>query len=1294
MQQDLLVPELTVYELLSMAASLQLKNLPKEERERRVEEAIEFLSLKDLRNRRIGRLEENLLSGGQRRRITLAIEGILSHHKILYLDEPTTGLSANDANQLIDLLQRLAKERQTTILLSIHQPRANVFLNYVDKLLLLDRGRTVFFGSPKNIRNFFADTGFPLTVQDYSNPADLMMDRISNSKIASTLVTYWNDNSSKYVNENNEINAEIKIEDDLVSENPFLKFLHNIKITFRNSIIETLLLYQFGYRIMKRRKKVFLYGIFIEMGYSIFRGLIFSELKDETAYISDRFSSVFRSVDTGSTGFAWLELYVELIPLSDRDLLVSRYGPVSFCIMWVTMTLIRSIFLSIANLIVYYWIAGLLPIFTHFLLFLVISTFYKTTQFSLLVFFAAITGSSAAAASLMMILEATLFINSGFYVPRDIIFTPLRWVMTTSMYYYAYEALSWIDISQRTFKCVPAPQEFVYCTENVSGEEFLTIRGFKEQLSLDYSVVCLWAVFPLCLFCFYNIFRVYSMQRRSRSLYSNNDRKIPQINNHEERKKIETNDTIKNDKKSLHRNVDDVEYDSEDEDFELNLLANNDVETNGFNEQKNILNSNFMNELVDDQNIELKEANLIIPVSLESVLQPAQKIRQNQLMQLFSNFFSNSDDGGEDGCAQKHFLESYDYHIINIRFVVSAKRFLFFTRNSAILLHNITATFEKGSITAILGPSGSGKSTLLQSISGFMHTSSCRKLYGDIYIDNHRIKSPDWPLNIVSFMGQFADLYLYTGLTIKQTLKFIAELQLPSSITYQQKKLFIRILLTTLRLEKVQSNIIGPIYQRSISGGQLRRLSLASDILLRRSKIIILDEPTSGLSASGAAEIISLLFNLAYLLKYTVILSIHQPRTEILYSFDNIMVLSKGRVVYYGNPKRISEYFASLGKPLPINENIADSLMDIVVQDEEIVGNKTEINTVNNNGEEIELVFNEEERLLVKSFVPPPPPHIEIENKERIKQLREELKKGWVPSGIKQICMLVDRRFEIICNFLVFSLHFHIFSIFVALVISLFLFRIDNTAENVQYLIAACLVVSNFWLFLNTFSLFADVSLKPIITFEFSYRRYQTFFGYAIHLLFVLIESSISAIIYTTISFWMIGFDDRFFSFVLVGLSTILAAWTIIAYQYAIVWFFKRIDTMTIITTITFYSFGTDMSGFICHINHIPVYMRWMTYLSFQRYLVEMSMFAFLRDREFPCDGEPSYVIPLCPAPGIDFLGVYGYSTDPYLRDILITLGATLIFFIVGFISYNNNFFHWRICKSRKQSRHVQRDIN
>ena len=99
-------------------------------------------------------------------------------------------------------------------------------------------------------------------------------------------------------------------------------------------------------------------------------------------------------------------------------------------------------------------------------------------------------------------------------------------------------------------------------------------------------------------------------------------------------------------------------------------------------------------------------------------------------------------------------------------------------------------------------------------------------------------------------------------------------------MSHAEKALLINHLLDVLRLTEVKHNVIGPAGERSLSGGQLRRIALGTEILLRRSKILLLDEPTSGLSASGVAEIVAILEALAKTLQYTVIITIHQPHGD------------------------------------------------------------------------------------------------------------------------------------------------------------------------------------------------------------------------------------------------------------------------------------------------------------------------------------------------------------------------------------------------------------------------------
>merc|ERR1712137_971092 len=75
------------------------------------------------------------VSGGERKRLSIAIE-LLRAPAVLFLDEPTTGLDANTSLQLVSLLKRLAHKFQYTVISSIHQPRAQIFSQFDDLLIL------------------------------------------------------------------------------------------------------------------------------------------------------------------------------------------------------------------------------------------------------------------------------------------------------------------------------------------------------------------------------------------------------------------------------------------------------------------------------------------------------------------------------------------------------------------------------------------------------------------------------------------------------------------------------------------------------------------------------------------------------------------------------------------------------------------------------------------------------------------------------------------------------------------------------------------------------------------------------------------------------------------------------------------------------------------------------------------------------------------------------------------------------------------------------------------------------
>ena len=97
--------------------------------------------------------------------------------------------------------------------------------------------------------------------------------------------------------------------------------------------------------------------------------------------------------------------------------------------------------------------------------------------------------------------------------------------------------------------------------------------------------------------------------------------------------------------------------------------------------------------------------------------------------------------------------------------------------------------------------------------------------------------------------------------------------------------------------------------------------------------LIFLDEPTSGLDSFSAESVMTTLLKLARGQK-TIITTIHQPRSSIFAIFDNLLLLSEGRSMYFGPARDASDYFAQLGYPCPPSFNPSDHFMDILSVDQ------------------------------------------------------------------------------------------------------------------------------------------------------------------------------------------------------------------------------------------------------------------------------------------------------------------------------------------------------------------------
>ncbi|XP_071841409.1 uncharacterized protein [Apostichopus japonicus] len=175
LQDDVFLPNLSLHETLMYTARLRLpSNRKSDEVATRVRWVETKLDLIKCKNTRIGNISNRGLSGGEKKRASIACE-LLHQPAVLILDEPTSGLDSDSAYKLIKLLKKIAISSQTAIVLSIHQPSSSVFQLF-DRVVLVLNGETVFFGKAKSVVSYFGSLG--LHCPPSYNPADFIMEKL------------------------------------------------------------------------------------------------------------------------------------------------------------------------------------------------------------------------------------------------------------------------------------------------------------------------------------------------------------------------------------------------------------------------------------------------------------------------------------------------------------------------------------------------------------------------------------------------------------------------------------------------------------------------------------------------------------------------------------------------------------------------------------------------------------------------------------------------------------------------------------------------------------------------------------------------------------------------------------------------------------------------------------------------------------------------------------------------------------------------------------------------------------
>jgi ABC-type multidrug transport system ATPase subunit/ABC-type multidrug transport system permease subunit len=259
------------------------------------------------------------------------------------------------------------------------------------------------------------------------------------------------------------------------------------------------------------------------------------------------------------------------------------------------------------------------------------------------------------------------------------------------------------------------------------------------------------------------------------------------------------------------------------------------------------------------------------------------------------------------------------------------------------ILHNISLVLKPGRAYLILGPPGCGKTTFLKVIAGLVPNSGAAGHQSRPYLSGrvefNGVAPEDDPLmilpNIVSFVGQLDNHAPY--LTVRETFDYAYQCRTGGKesnvgVEIGDSNFTENLTIDGLDLAVCADTFVGNQDIRGVSGGQRRRVTVG-EMMQGQNPVACADEISTGLDAAVTHDIIYSIVRFAKAAKTTRVVSLLQPGPETFSLFDEVIVLSEGRVIYAGPIEEVVDYFAGLGYKQPSTMDVADFLQLIPTPD-------------------------------------------------------------------------------------------------------------------------------------------------------------------------------------------------------------------------------------------------------------------------------------------------------------------------------------------------------------------------
>lgn len=295
MQDDMLEPCMTPKEILMFTARLKLRD-NKEEIQNRVKYLLKVLRIEKCQNTRIGDNLQRGVSGGERKRTSIAVE-LLSDSPIIFLDEPTTGLDSYNAYEVVNTLNDLCLSNKM-IIFTIHQPASEIF-DLLSRICILALGKVVYFGPTTNIYDYFKNARLP--IPEHYNPFEHFIEVTNLSIVREDYVVEaypelkeLETDQEKYVRLIDRLNEKYESDYKYVHENKHTVLSDKMKDYIQDKKVTHGFFYQLYNLILRlslinlRNKKVLISKSMQYIAVGVILSIVFNNLRKDEIGIQDR----------------------------------------------------------------------------------------------------------------------------------------------------------------------------------------------------------------------------------------------------------------------------------------------------------------------------------------------------------------------------------------------------------------------------------------------------------------------------------------------------------------------------------------------------------------------------------------------------------------------------------------------------------------------------------------------------------------------------------------------------------------------------------------------------------------------------------------------------------------------------------------------------------------------------------------------------------------------------------------------------------------------------------------------